>query len=846
MAYECVAPGCTCHLEPITDDDESSELSEESSQEEYQGNQQRNNSKSIIVKDFRILNEEGEEIILVKSSSLVDLRCQLSSFLKTPALCISFYEFIYGEEELVYDEKWNIRYQLDDVVTLKAFNDTCRPGEISRWTEEEWEVNFETYASYGDGSIITALNRFAKKDIAKNIGEKALIKFCTHGHLDHVQKILEAGCSVDGKCGVEALLGASKKGHTEIVAFLFEKGVRLSGDDFAHACHHALVKDEMGLLHELLSHGVATSKLGKVLEIACMKGLTDIVMDLLGMGVNICRSHGKHALELACRYGYKDIVLNLVKYGADGLTALHITAKNGHTDIVIALLEQSKVDVPLEHGSIILAKAATCGYTDIVSTLIAHGISGTVIGLENAITGAAKNGYSTILSILLKAGVRIRGNSGGVALKLAATNGYKEILSTILKCGTQIPDEFYGAALVAASSLGLQEIVSLLITECISVIEPYLGVALKSSTRKGLKDICTLLLKHIDTKKHCSDCEVAYDIALYYGYSEILCIFAELGVSINIDEDCRALESLERSDVHDGGKLLRCVSRNGRADIVSILLKRGVDVSGKNGRIALECAATNGHEDIVSMLLDRGADVSGIQGSIALERACAKGHGKIVSLLIKHGVDLTDDHGGLAVEMACEFGHGEIVELLLERCVDIRGHFGDHAIQAACSHGYLEILETLLSRGADAVGYGHALCFAAHAGHNDIVLKLIDTDSTIVQEYGGAAVLHASRGGRQDVLQILLKHDVCRYMMSKDLWNAKRAAKKKKHADVASMLESQFTCSDDHVQSPSRGPRDYSHIEIPVKNRGLKRRLETMRTERHLRHRVSLGSFDFQ
>jgi len=94
-----------------------------------------------------------------------------------------------------------------------------------------------------------------------------------------------------------------------------------------------------------------------------------------------CDSQGKMTLHLSAENGHENIVRFLLDSGAEtdasdgfGFTALHHAAKNGHTRVVAALLENgADVDATDHQGWTALHLAAKNGYDDIIRLLIQNG-----------------------------------------------------------------------------------------------------------------------------------------------------------------------------------------------------------------------------------------------------------------------------------------------------------------------------------------------------------------------------------------------------------------------------------------------------------------------------------------
>ena len=88
--------------------------------------------------------------------------------------------------------------------------------------------------------------------------------------------------------------------------------------------------------------------------------------------------------------------------------------------------------------------------------------------------------------------------------------------------------------------------------------------------------------------------------------------------------------------------LLILASRDGRSDIVHVLLEANADVNKKDheGRTALSMAAREGHGIVVQMLLGAGSDMDtrDTGGRSALDWAVISNNDAIVQLMLNEGV----------------------------------------------------------------------------------------------------------------------------------------------------------------------------------------------------------------
>eukprot|EP00435_Cladocopium_sp_Y103_P019377 s726_g4.t1 len=160
-------------------------------------------------------------------------------------------------------------------------------------------------------------------------------------------------------------------------------------------------------------------------------------------------------------------------------------------------------------------------------------------------------------------------------------------------------------------------------------------------------------------------------------------------------------------------------------------------------RSALQLASAGGHRDCVRMLIDAKACVAMANsgGDPALFEASRLGHWEIVMLLVEANADVDENalSGKTPIQAACENGHTDAVQVLL------KANAKKPALKFGCSNR--QILRLLLNAGVDRS-----------------------------QESMSEALWHAVRGGKADVLQVLLESGANPNVMNKDgispLWYA--------------------------------------------------------------------------
>ena len=211
------------------------------------------------------------------------------------------------------------------------------------------------------------------------------------------------------------------------------------------------------------------------------------------------------------------------------------------------------------------------------------------------------------------------------------------------------------------------------------------------------------------------------------------------------------------------------------ADVIRLLISKGVDVRGGKNGAALQAAVDSGNIEYIELLLDKGADVNAVGGvyGTALQAAAASRWGSVkkVQLLLDRGADVNAVGGvyGTALQAAVCMNNCEYIELLLDRGADVNavgGMYGT-ALQAAVASngGNVECMRLLLDRGAgvNAVGgvYGTALQAASASSTNIECMQLLLDRGADVNAVGGVygTALQAAaafNGANVEHMQLLL------------------------------------------------------------------------------------------
>jgi ankyrin repeat protein len=114
-------------------------------------------------------------------------------------------------------------------------------------------------------------------------------------------------------------------------------------------------------------------------------------------------------------------------------------------------------------------------------------------------------------------------------------------------------------------------------------------------------------------------------------------------------------------------------ARNGRLNVVGMLIKREVDLESKSfgGMRPLHHAVNSNEEVIIKELLSKGVDVNAVDesGNTPLHYGCRRGVMGICQILVDRKGDVTAKNalGMTPLHVACNNGHASVVQYLLSK-----------------------------------------------------------------------------------------------------------------------------------------------------------------------------------
>lgn len=353
-------------------------------------------------------------------------------------------------------------------------------------------------------------------------------------------------------------------------------------------------------------------------------GLFEEVFGLLSERYDDEDSFEGSSLHIAACHGYNPIIFLLIGAGADVLyerpffktTPLYKAAEYGHYETVKLLLAAAaRIDQEDYYGITPLYIAAHEGHANVVKCLIDAGAS-----IDHAIGDVDEknlffHGPTKLFSI----------DSGSTPLLIAAQKGYVEIVKLLKD---------------ARANIGKANR---------NKVTP-----LQKATGNGHAEVVKLLLSAKSCSKETIDEENLLCIAAENGHTDIVKILVDL--EANIDKSNES-----------GLTPLFIAAKDGKAEMVMILLQAGATIEAIDDMTPLYKAAQNGHLLVIELLLCAGADINYTlsDGSTALHVAAYEGEIDVVELLlIRGGTMLSDNKGKTPKMLAEESGHYAVALLL--------------------------------------------------------------------------------------------------------------------------------------------------------------------------------------
>src|SRR3954447_1295880 len=232
-------------------------------------------------------------------------------------------------------------------------------------------------------------------------------------------------------------------------------------------------------------------------------------------------------------------------------------------------------------------------------------------------------------------------------------------------------------------------------------------------------------------------------------------------------DDIAATRALieKKADVNatepDGTTALHWASYHDDVAAADLLIKAGARVNAATdlGVTPLWNASLNGSDAMVKRLLQAGANPNAalLAGETPVMAAARAGHGAVVEQLIAKGADVNarGARQQTALMWAASQQHPEVVKVLLGHGADVHARSEQWTeVMAVSPHGYLDY-NRAIPHGSDT-----ALLFAARAGDVASAKLLIAAGAHVNDEdaWGVSATAMAAHAGHREIVVLLLEH----------------------------------------------------------------------------------------
>ncbi len=468
---------------------------------------------------------------------------------------------------------------------------------------------------------------------------------------------------------------------------------------------------------KLMMERVRQAKEEKSLIEAVEKGDIEQLKLLISEGAdvnNVKDPNGLTLLHLAAKQGHADITALLINKRAVvnardehtySKTPLHWAALKGHAAVAELLIARgADVSIRGTYGHTPLEYAAHRGHFDVVELLLSKGADVEAADNWNVtpLFAAVRGNHPEIVKLLIDRGanneVRLKTNRG-TPLHKAVTDNNLEMATLLLKAGAYVDvrDGQDWTPLHRAVVQGNQDMAELLLAHGAWLTRRRFGQSLVMLAMYGNQKEMVKFLIDKGIRRWHSPVHLA---AFFGGLNEVKSYLAAGG-------------DIDAQGSFDQLTLLMCAMYGEQTDVIEFLISKGADLNLQDcqGLTALHRAVADLPE-IARLLLDKGADVTirSDFGATPLTRAVFFSDVEMLKMLIAQGVDVnirfgftgTGDIGSTVLHRACRTGDKAKAEVLIAHSADVnaKNRDGHTPMSLAKRSGNEQLVELLRKHGA--------------------------------------------------------------------------------------------------------------------------------------------------
>lgn len=443
---------------------------------------------------------------------------------------------------------------------------------------------------------------------------------------------------------------------------------------------------------------------------------------------------------------FNDIAKRLVNRDVLSLLRTHSTLQ---LPLVYLLVSRRQNDALL-HGAQFnnheLVKLALSAGADVTCRKMSHdnskGFNGT------ALHRAAVKGNTATIAELLRFNhpLEVRDSHKETPLLIAARHGHQAAVDQLLAAGADPSAEsrLYESLFDTAVASGLE-----------STARQFIDQAAQKSMRNAIVKKRLAMASLIATRGFASAPFIRQAALAGVGFVK-LCLAD--GAPIN--------------KVHSSTKstVLSIAVGKGDVELVQYLLDNGANpnTGPQKNRVPIMSAVRQGNTDVVRVLLKHGVDLTGLKkpGADVLALACAYSTPEIVAMLLDagQGLELDGKKGEMRqpgpLHCAADYGNVEVIWLLLKRGANVharRGRKGETPLHWAARKGNFEAVKALLNGGADPMIRCHA--FTALLVANDSGATPDKKERTMAALVRGGADIKELDTRSRDIVRQRLEKD---------------------------------------------------------------------------------------